>query len=919
MSRRRAIVLSYYPPDPRGDSGSKRIVEHMGWLQAAGWTVDFFATNGIPDAHAAGAVRRMGIGVYAPETAPLESLLEAGQHDLALFAFWQTAEHHMPLVRDLSPDTRVLVDSIDLQLLRDARRAFEEGRDLAGPRLLGEEFGSEMVGELNVYAASDGVLTVSTKEADLINDLLGAATVTVPVPDAEAKLKPMPLASRRGIVFVGSFSHAPNAGAVEYLCKDVVPRLDERLLASHPVLVVGSGLDETILEYGRGLEDRVQMVGWVPSVLPYIAQARVSVVPLQYGAGTKRKLLQSLMAGTPAVSTTIGVEGIDITDGEDVLVADDPETFATAVSRLLEDDATWLTIASSGKLKVEATHAEGVVRRKFLKAVRDVVGRSPKSQLLPEPSEKRYNRRMTYLQNQKIVPAVRLTLDRLAPAGDSVDVVSDGSSELLRLGRHAARHFPCDEYGYYRGNPASSQEAIELLEQARSAGTGYFFIPGTSRWWLHHYKEFTDYLATSCGVLLDDETLGVVYALKEQALPKIPEVDEQAPPLIIDKEPEPASAPLELPGGLRLLAFYLPQFHPIPENDEWWGEGFTEWTNVAKAQPLFDGHYQPHVPADLGFYDLRLPEARQAQAQLAREYGIGGFCYYHYWFGGTRLLGRPFDEMLASGEPDFPFCLCWANEPWSRRWHGRDEDVLQPQTYSAKDDREHIHWLLPALADPRAVAIDGRPVFIVYQARDLPEPARTVETWRRESAKAGLPDPYLMTVETGWDEAWDATAVGFDAKVMFRPQFTTLREAPRVRIDGEDELEVRDYQAAWPLFARPEVVDYPHFETVCPQWDNSPRTGSRAVVLHNSTPEAYENWLLEVLKRTVERPQAERLVFINAWNEWGEGCHLEPDVRSGHGYLEATRRALERVAASGEGGRPAHLRLLKAASARGRR
>jgi hypothetical protein len=193
-------------------------------------------------------------------------------------------------------------------------------------------------------------------------------------------------------------------------------------------------------------------------------------------------------------------------------------------------------------------------------------------------------------------------------------------------------------------------------------------------------------------------------------------------------------------------------------------------------------------------------------------------------------------------------------------------------------------------------------VFIVYQARDLPEPARTVENWRKEVARAGLPDLFLLTVETGWDEGWDATKLGFDAKVMFRPQFTTLREAPRIRIDGESELEVREYQAAWPLFARPEEVDYPHFECVCPQWDNTPRAGSRGVVLHNSTPEAYEQWLVQVLGRAGNRPQEEQLVFVNAWNEWGEGCHLEPDVRWGHEYLEATRRALAAVPAIGSTG-----------------
>src|SRR6185295_19133327 len=177
----------------------------------------------------------------------------------------------------------------------------------------------------------------------------------------------------------------------------------------------------------------------------------------------------------------------------------------------------------------------------------------------------------------------------------------------------------------------------------------------------------------------------------------------------------------------RVLAFYLPQFHPIPENDRWWGPGFTEWTNVTRARPLFRGHYQPRLPADLGFYDLRLPEVREAQASLAREYGLDAFCYYHYWFNGRRLLNRPFDEVLESGRPDFPFCLCWANEHWTRKWDGRDDDTLMRQEHSLKDDRAHIEHLLRAFADPRYVKINGRPLFLVYRTELLPEPLRTAD------------------------------------------------------------------------------------------------------------------------------------------------------------------------------------------------
>jgi lipopolysaccharide biosynthesis protein len=188
----------------------------------------------------------------------------------------------------------------------------------------------------------------------------------------------------------------------------------------------------------------------------------------------------------------------------------------------------------------------------------------------------------------------------------------------------------------------------------------------------------------------------------------------------------------------RFIAFYLPQYHPIPENDEWWGRGFTEWMNVSRAKPLFDGHYQPHLPAKLGFYDLRVPEVRQAQADLARRHGIEGFCYWHYWFEGKRLLERPFNEVLSSGQPDFPFCLAWANETWSRRWLGEDKDILQEQTYSLEDDLDHITWLMEAFADPRYIRVHGRPLFLIYKPFDLPDPERTTETFRSECVRNGV-------------------------------------------------------------------------------------------------------------------------------------------------------------------------------------
>ena len=222
-----------------------------------------------------------------------------------------------------------------------------------------------------------------------------------------------------------------------------------------------------------------------------------------------------------------------------------------------------------------------------------------------------------------------------------------------------------------------------------------------------------------------------------------------------------------------VIAFYLPQFHPIPENDAWWGKGFTEWTSVTKACPLFRGHYQPHLPADLGFYDLRVAESREAQADLAREYGVTGFCYYHYWFSGKRLLHRPFDEVLTSGRPDFPFCLCWANENWTRVWDGGDSEVLVEQTYSEQDDVAHIRWLARAFADPRYIRIKDKPLFIIYRAHKLPDIRKTTAIWRDECRSLGIGEIFLCRVDTGTD-ILPPNEVGLDAAVEFQPEFPNL-------------------------------------------------------------------------------------------------------------------------------------------------
>lgn len=346
---------------------------------------------------------------------------------------------------------------------------------------------------------------------------------------------------------------------------------------------------------------------------------------------------------------------------------------------------------------------------------------------------------------------------------------------------------------------------------------------------------------------------------------------------------------------VRAIAFYLPQFHPIPENDAWWGAGFTEWRNVVRARPNFAGHYQPHLPADLGFYDLRVPETRAQQAALAHEHGIGAFCYYHYWFSGKRLLQRPFDEVLASGAPDFPFCICWANESWTRRWDGLDRDVLIAQGYDDGDALALIRDLLPAFADHRYVRVDGRPLLLVYCPDAIPDPHRWADVWRGAAKGAGHPDLYLALVQSVNQTTMDPTAIGYDAAVEFPPHLTLSQQIavdPNTKRPGF-QGDILDYvSCAQNALARPRPP-YRLFRGVMTGWDNTARVPDIARCFVNAEPANYERWLAAAAALTREWQEGdERIVFVNAWNEWAEGCHLEPDLRYGRAFLEATRRAL---------------------------
>jgi lipopolysaccharide biosynthesis protein len=337
----------------------------------------------------------------------------------------------------------------------------------------------------------------------------------------------------------------------------------------------------------------------------------------------------------------------------------------------------------------------------------------------------------------------------------------------------------------------------------------------------------------------------------------------------------------------RVIAFYLPQFHPVDENDAWWGPGFTEWTNVVQARPLFEGHQQPRRPADLGYYDLRVPEVREKQAELASAHGIEAFCYWHYWFEGRRLLARPLDEVLASGKPDFPFCLAWANETWSRRWLGREEDVLISQTYSRGDDVEHARWLAHVFSDERYVRVRGRPLFVVYRPEMLPNAREFVDATRRACAAAGVEDPWLVGTNSHRDA--DSRQFGFDGTIDWEPLLgAVVPDAEAVYSDG---LKVVDYHTARRLMHAADR-DYPTYPCVVVSWDNTPRRGGNGVVLTDATPRRLAQALRAAIAQVGPLGSEEQLVFLNAWNEWGEGNYLEPDDFIGAGRLDAVRSVL---------------------------
>jgi lipopolysaccharide biosynthesis protein len=351
--------------------------------------------------------------------------------------------------------------------------------------------------------------------------------------------------------------------------------------------------------------------------------------------------------------------------------------------------------------------------------------------------------------------------------------------------------------------------------------------------------------------------------------------------------------PLPEPLPATLVAFYLPQFHPIPENDDWWGAGFTEWHNVTRALPQFEGHAQPRLPGALGYYDLRLPETMRRQMQLAREYGIGAFCSYFYWFAGKRLLEQPLEQWLGDPTLDLPLCLCWANENWSRRWDGRADDILIGQQHSPADDLAFIEHVARYLRDPRYLRVDGKPLLLVYRPGLLPDAAATAARWRDWCRAHGVGEIQLAYVQS-FDRV-DPRDIGFDAAVEFPPN--NIAQKPITArwplLNPDYRGDIHDWRAlAQQSMAQPDPA-YPRYPGVNPGWDNEPRRSGRGRVFAHASPRGYRDWLRQAIAIARRRFPTQPLVFVNAWNEWAEGAVLEPDTRLGHAWLQATREALQ--------------------------
>jgi glycosyltransferase involved in cell wall biosynthesis len=498
---KRALVVSPVPPEHDRESGSRRMFHLVEMLASDGWMVTYVAERAVDGARYLRALRQMGVETLVGSHDVVEGVVAEREYDVAVLIFWEVAERYLPALRRLSPSTRVVVDTVDLHFVREARGAYQRrGQDPVG--LLAAERGLDYARELNAYAAADAVLTVSGKEARLIDDLLAAPSHAFAVPDLEElPVSEVERADRRGILFLGNFRHAPNADAVEFLLDEIVPRIPEHVLAEHPVSIVGNGAGGRVLARASAYA-HVDVVGWVPRVLPYLHQALLAVVPLRYGAGTKRKVVQALSVGTPVVTTSIGAEGMELVHARHAMIADLSTDFADAAQQVVEDDALWRHLAAEGMAHVAQRHSPEVAQRALRTALGSVLARRARpAALLPAEGS----------AAQQLLAQISADVAGHLPAGCVVAVVSKGDDELLQLPDVCAQHFPTDEHGHPLGyHPATSTDAIRLLERARENGADYLLFPEYTRWWLDHYTELQHHLVERYTVVSDSDACTIL-------------------------------------------------------------------------------------------------------------------------------------------------------------------------------------------------------------------------------------------------------------------------------------------------------------------------------------------------------------------------------------------------------------------------
>jgi Glycosyl transferases group 1 len=561
MSARRALVIAPRLPEFDRESGLLRVSDVIDMLLRRDWEVTFgcLRTPTDPERYAR-ALEQRGVETHAPLRS-LDSIRDRDGFELAIIAYWHVAEQFLPELRQAFPETRIVIDSVDLHFLRDMRDKLRLDESASG-QLEASEAGG-LISEMNAYAAADAVLTVSEKEAALVNDLTARPDLALPLPDTdELPRSRVPLRQRRGILLLGNFLHAPNRDAASYLCEEIVPRLDPSLLAQHEVSIVGTAAEEHLQDLADGLS-HVRVVGWVPSVLPYLEAARVSVVPLRYGAGTKRKIVQALMVGTPTVTTIIGAEGLGVRDRREVLIADDPDAFAAGIERLLTRLLTWRRLARRGRRHVLRRHGRAVVEARFDRVLEQVLTRRVQPAKVRAGDDDGVVRTPEYAQ---LVARVQEAVESDVPPDANVLVATRGDHGLLAFEGRKGWHFPRDRDGRYAGHyPRDSDAAITHLEELRAQGATHLVLPETAFWWLAYYEAFHEHLDAAYRRARSDQHM-IVYDLGgERAPTPSPHVQPATPPevtpeLIRSLQPSALSAASRYGNGGRralVLGVYL--------------------------------------------------------------------------------------------------------------------------------------------------------------------------------------------------------------------------------------------------------------------------------------------------------------------------------------------------------------------------